>query len=309
MPSSISGAFALFLFVLLLLPGFTYIRVRERDTPERRRSPFQETVGFATVSIIADAAALVVVVIVGAVRPSLAPDVGRLIGDGSKYVADSYALLAVWLVIVVALATGGAWLVAFLRRSAKTHPSRGSSWWLLFGDWYPTEAADRRLKVGCVLDDGSYVEGMLGSWNDLADDSPDRDLILVEPLIHRLKDEPTSKPYDASIATVSAGRIVSMFVTPLETAPPVPTPDPEVAAKQSSAAEARPPAVDPGEAPPSSPTTSHRTVEASLSRAAAPSLTAEELPCPTAGGVPSPTLGEVDCPLPSSPRPSPPTSS
>lgn len=248
MPGSVSGAFGIFLFVLLLAPGFTYVRVRERDTPERRHSIFRDTLGVGIAAILANSAGLAVLALVRSIWASWTPDIGRLILNDRQYLATAYPLVALWLALIVGGGALAAWGIAAARRKAKTHPSQGSAWRLLFDHWYAQEASEERVKVACALDDGSYVEGVLGSWSDLADDAPDRDLVLVEPLMHRYATETEAQPYGASVAVVSASKIQAMFVTPLEERPATTSTPASGHAEeepQASAAEASPPAAGP----------------------------------------------------------------
>ena len=75
------------------------------------------------------------------------------------------------------------------------------------------------IQVGCVLDDGSYVEGHLGSFSIDADDQPDRDLILSKPIGYRPPGADELSPYESNAVCFSAGRIVAMFVSYLEEKP------------------------------------------------------------------------------------------
>lgn len=100
--------------------------------------------------------------------------------------------------------------------NSSTHEEPGlvefsaSSWTLLFEDW----AEDRGVRVHCFLDDGSVIAGDVGSFNDDANDGPDRDLILVEPLEYKYPQGSALQPYrNVSVACISAARIVSFFVT------------------------------------------------------------------------------------------------
>jgi hypothetical protein len=43
----------------------------------------------------------------------------------------------------------------------------------------------RDVQVVCMLDDGSVLRGLFGSFNTTAEDSPDRDLILQKPIFYR----------------------------------------------------------------------------------------------------------------------------
>jgi hypothetical protein len=108
------------------------------------------------------------------------------------------------------------------------HDSTVSGWWVLFEKW----KVGRPIEVGCVLDDGSYVSGSLASFNTSADDTPDRDLILRAPILYRPPGAEGHLEYEVSAASVTASRIVTMFVGYLdapEVTPSVAMPLPESA--------------------------------------------------------------------------------
>lgn len=209
MPTTLTG---LLLFVVLLMPGMAYVAIRERDTPEQRRSVFRETALMASVSIVADAAAIAMFALVRVLWPGGTPDAGRLVRDASGYLREEYVLVAVWsagvLALAVALAAGAAWLV----RRRRPHPSTMSSWWILFEKWR-RDTDVRDVQVGCVLGDGSYIQGWLGSFSTSADDAPDRDIILTGPGIKmRPLGAGDYETLDFGAVCVSARNIVTMFI-------------------------------------------------------------------------------------------------
>ena len=93
-----------------------------------------------------------------------------------------------------------------------------SAWWILFERW----RNGRDVQVACMLDDGSAVRGQLGSFNTSADDSPDRDLILKEPIYRPPGETANEVLWDMSAVCCPARRIVSLFVIysePVQTEP------------------------------------------------------------------------------------------
>jgi uncharacterized protein DUF6338 len=89
------------------------------------------------------------------------------------------------------------------------HESTVSAWWVLFERW----PNGRNVEVICMLDDGSSVRGLFGSFNTSADDSPDRDLILQQPIFYRpLGENAKEVSLNVSAACCPARRIVSLFV-------------------------------------------------------------------------------------------------
>jgi hypothetical protein len=142
--------------------------------------------------------------------PDITPDVGRWIRDGNEYAKQEYALIIWWgigvmvLAIMIAVAAGSA-----AARWLPVHPSSMSSWWTLFDRW----PAGSDVTVDCVIDDGSWVQGVLASYNDSADDIADRDLILRPPIVYGPPGTTDQYPHSTSGVSISARRIVMMSVT------------------------------------------------------------------------------------------------
>ncbi|MFJ3673280.1 DUF6338 family protein [Streptomyces sp. NPDC090106] len=205
MPTTITG---LVLLVVLLLPGLTFVLVRERQGSERRPTPFRETGTVVFGSVVTELAVLVVFAAVRGLMPRHTPDVGRLVREGSPYAQLHYAELLWWAGGLLSAACALAAVVALLTAGVP-HSSAMSAWWVMFEKWYPGE----NPRVGCVLEDGSYVEGHLASFNVSSDDLPDRDLVLVEPLKYRAPGAVETLDFPWGSVCVSARRIVSMFVS------------------------------------------------------------------------------------------------
>lgn len=98
-------------------------------------------------------------------------------------------------------------------RLADKGRSDGSSWWILFDeDSVPEKFVPY---AGIELDDGQWFEGYVGTFSTEAQDSPDRELILVSPMKYReaeLRAEPEIlEGVDA--VTLSASRIRFVRVT------------------------------------------------------------------------------------------------
>jgi hypothetical protein len=187
MPTTLTG---LLLFVVLLLPGMTYVAIRERHTPEQRRSPFRETATVATVSIAANAFALGIFALVRVAWQRGTPDVGEIVRDADSYLNDNYAQVALWGAGVLAFSIVSAAIAAKVIVRRDPHPSAMSSWWLLFRTWLTEmkkeeQRDDLFVRAACYLADGSVVEGTVSDFNRLTDETPDRDLILVGPIMMR----------------------------------------------------------------------------------------------------------------------------
>lgn len=224
---------SLLIFVVLLLPGFAYLVGKERNGTERHASPFRETVAVAAASVTSEITVLIAFAIIRWILPSRTPDVGALIRNAGAYLRGTstapghYVQVAVWAIVLLAFATAGAYWAANakVRRAIERlpltgeypHPSTVSAWWLLLEDW-PRDKAD--VQVTCALDDGSAVQGMLRTFNNSADDSPDRELILGKPIRIRLPGAPGMIDYNAGYACVSAAKIVTMFASHVQPVSP-----------------------------------------------------------------------------------------
>jgi hypothetical protein len=243
MPTTLTG---LLLFVVLLLPGFAYLVGKERHGTERRVSPFRETVAIVAASITSELVVLVAFAVIRVLWPSITPDVGALIRNGGSYLRGSeghhgqYGSVAAWGVGLLAAAAVLAYLatVPRIRRVVEgvtgpyPHDSTVSAWWILFERW----PGKRNVELACMLDDGSGVRGRFGSFNTSADDSPDRDLILQEPIYYRPPGDASKEVlYDVSAVCCPASRIVALFVTYSEPPPQEVTPQQPVS--QLTAAE------------------------------------------------------------------------
>ncbi|MEU6306976.1 DUF6338 family protein [Streptomyces chartreusis] len=204
-PTTVTG---LALLVVLLLPGLTFATVRDRKGSERRPSPFRETGAVVFCSVLTELAALAVFAMLRGLRPDLTPDIGRLVREGATYARVHYAELAWWAGGVLIFACVIAAIAASIT-GKRPHSSVMSAWWVMFEKWFPGE----NPIVGCTLEDGSYIEGQQASFNVSSDDSPDRDLVLVEPLKYRAPGATETHDVPWGAACVSARRIVTMFVS------------------------------------------------------------------------------------------------
>jgi hypothetical protein len=215
-PTTLTG---LLIFVVLLLPGFAYLVGKERYGTERHTSPFRETVAVVAASVTSELIILALFTVLRWLRPSWTPNVGALIHGGSTYAASHYQSLTAFGLFMLALAVILAYFAtvpkvrqAFKRMpiiGAYPHDSTVSAWWMMF-EKLPR---GRDVQVGCILEDGSYVSGLLASFNNSADDSPDRDLVLGAPIRYRPPGTTTDPiPYSsASVVSIPASRIISTF--------------------------------------------------------------------------------------------------
>ena len=227
MPTTFTG---LVLFIVLLLPGFAYLVGKERHGVERRTSGFRDTVSVVAASVAVELPLLIIT------SPlwSRSVDVNKAINNPG----DHLAVLTVWGAALLLCASAITYLWSWPRTRRKLdqilghfkgrlswipdmigtgypHASTVSAWWITLRqrrDEIRAElGTDPTITVGCYLDDGSYIVGGLAYFSQLADETPDRDLILAEPY-HRPAGGRALEKLDTHVAVVSARRIVAMTV-------------------------------------------------------------------------------------------------
>ncbi|WP_205326737.1 DUF6338 family protein [Glycomyces sp. YM15] len=227
MPTTITS---LILFMTLVIPGVLYVSRRERGLPERQRSVFRETIGVGVAGITFNLLALIPILILAMLFPSVIVDVSKLIIDTRKYLGDNWYKAGLWACVTLVLATGLAWLSS--RKPKEPTDDYTSSWAILFKKW----RHDREVHIGCTLDDGSWFGGMLASYNTSTVESGDRDIILSQPLEYRDSTATEAEPYpQVSAVCLSARHIRSMSITWL---PVVSVSRPEKGSAQKQGAEA-----------------------------------------------------------------------
>lgn len=212
-PSTFVG---LLVFVILLIPGFVFVRRSERTGPERQLSPLRETVAIIFVSVICDVIVVTAVMVVWELIPSGSIDVAQLLSTPNTYVRDHYMLLWVWILAalvtasLLALLTAGP-LARLARRHTgdRSHEPFLSAWARLF-----TVHPECRVFLGCQMVDGSYIAGWLHTYSRAAVDSPDRELTLRGPLQYRPAGEiETTELTGVGTVSVSARQLAMLFVS------------------------------------------------------------------------------------------------
>lgn len=238
MPTTFTG---LLLFVVLLLPGFAYLVGKERAGTERRTSPFRETVSIVAASVTTE----LVVTLAAWPLWAISIDTSRLLIDPEAEWKAAPGRFVVWGLglLVAAVALAYAATLPTVRRLGRRftgtypHPSSVSAWWMLFEEY--RHGSDRH--VGLLLDDGSYLQGTLISFNQNADDIPDRDLLLTAPITYRASGAAEASALDCGAACISARRVVAMtvaYVSPVIGRTPSPNPTLAGQAEGSAAAPA-----------------------------------------------------------------------
>lgn len=226
-PSSLLG---LALFVVLLAPGLAFVLRHERVVPTRSYSAFRETLRVVFVSVACLAIVGLVVAGLRWLLPASTPNIGGLIQHPAAFARRHYVQLAWWTLATVAIATAlGAIasdprVVRRLQSGAKTRPIRLltgstktsidaiSAWHRVahvFDDDNPGP-----IVVGAQMDDGTYVEGRLFSFNAAGDEDENREMILSGPL-HLTTTNGRRAPYAAQFTVISARHIVRLDITHL----------------------------------------------------------------------------------------------
>jgi hypothetical protein len=206
MPNTLAG---LLVFIVVLLPGFVFITIYTWDRPRRRWSTLEETAAILLASVIAEAAAAALYATIRLRMTITGPRLDLLILKPTQHLG--------WVTALLATASLLAAFTGLLMRLKRVHPAVTSSWWTLFDHWLNAARRDENgeggtTEVQCVLDDGSSVTGVLGDWNTIQDDSPDRDLILKRPIKYRPPGAQGYVDHPVSAVCISARRIVVMFV-------------------------------------------------------------------------------------------------
>jgi hypothetical protein len=185
LPTTFAG---IVLFLVFLLPGFTFTLSRERHRPVRRLSAFRETAWTVLVSSVTVLTAGTLSLLVSIFNLDIRAIGRQVVSDPAAYVRAHPLLSAGAVIAYVSIAGVLSWVAgSSVPRAAWRHISRrspvdpaASSWWVLF-DEHP----DLEKLVGIALNDGTWIGGTLRSWSRDADESADRDLTIQAPIYIR----------------------------------------------------------------------------------------------------------------------------
>jgi hypothetical protein len=205
------------IFVVLLLPGYVFVRRRQQVNPTRERSAFSEVASVLFAGATFDALVLAIFLAAHRIFPGRPLHLDQFVGNPNAYARTHYNEIALWLALLVLAAAGLAYIVgservlAFLSSRSRT-PSEvhQSAWWLLFNEQHPGVTRF----VSCVLDDGSLIRGALFSFSRASREHPDREVVLIQPLSYRAgaRNEVEDLPGVAAVS-VSSRRIVTLMVS------------------------------------------------------------------------------------------------
>jgi hypothetical protein len=227
-PSSLLG---LALFVVLLAPGLAFVLRHERVVPARSYSGFRETLRVVFVSVASLTVTGVLLAVLRGTSPTRTPDVGQVARTPSAAIRSHSAELAWWSLGTVLFATLLATVAAdprvvrLLRRASRAKQVR----WLTgatdtgiraVSAWYQLmhlydDSNPGQVVIGGQMDDGTYVEGRLFSFNAAGEDDADREIALSAPLRLTTVDG-VRHDFAAQFTVISARRIVRLDVTHLD---------------------------------------------------------------------------------------------
>jgi len=169
LPSSLVG---LFVFVVLLTPGFVVVLRRERRLPAPQASVFRETVRLVAASVACLLAAGLLLVVLRALLPDATVDIGALLRDPVGYAVAHHVRIAWWALaglaaaVLFALAgTDPRWTAVLRRVGARPAVRRllgtadsdikpMSAWSRVFTMYDDDPAGPGEVQVTALLTDG-----------------------------------------------------------------------------------------------------------------------------------------------------------
>ncbi len=216
--------------MVLLAPGLAYVLRHERLVPARSDSGFRESLRVIFVSVACLTVTSVLLAVLRGLFPANTPDVGEVVRNPSGAISDHHADLAWWSLASVLFATllgavaADPRVVRLLRRASRAKRVR----WLTgatdtgiraISAWYQVmhlydDSNPGPILVGGQMDDGTYIEGRVVSFNPAGDDDADREILLSAPL-HLTTANGVRQEFAAQFTVISARRIVRLDVTHL----------------------------------------------------------------------------------------------
>jgi hypothetical protein len=201
-PTTLTG---ILLLLILLLPGFVFVTLRERHQPTRKLSIFRETsvvLAATTASYFLPALLTGVLVVCW---PAFRSEVAAGLSNPANYASHhAFRLTGATLIWVlsgtgIGAALGTKRLAPFLLGTPG-----GSAWWKLFEPNPRPVMGEFSTEVTATLDDGAVITGTLYSWNRDAEDGPDREFTLQPPLWLQGPEQEEFIELDAAAITLSA---------------------------------------------------------------------------------------------------------
>jgi hypothetical protein len=235
-PSSLWG---LVLFVVLLAPGLAYVIHHEQVVPARSHTAFREGLRVVFTSIVCLTITVVLAAILHGLLPTRTPDISGLIADPVSELAGNRVWYVWWAVGALGFATVLGWALAhprFIDGSDRLKGTKVGRWftgatdldiasvsaWYTVFDSFLREVGGQDVDIGAKLDDNTYIEGRLRSFNPDPTENTDREMVLEQPLYCTVDGE--RKALDRQYVIISARRILRLdadLIAPSE--PPKPS--------------------------------------------------------------------------------------
>ncbi len=208
-----SNAFGLLLFLAATVPGFVFTARRESRFPSRSRSAFRETASIAVASLCCLVVSAGLYAALRWWHPEWTIDLGAFVRNGSAYVRENYARVAVSGAVVLGVAV----VIAAIAAAVLPGP-RGEI--LYVSAWYKylrQDATDRStyLHALCELQDGTTLSGSVLDLNGGGEETADRDLVLEGPIQIARSGRPAQPFENVNRVLVSASQIRYIAITEL----------------------------------------------------------------------------------------------
>lgn len=218
---------SLILYVIMLVPGVTFVVAKERRRPSMKRSSFRETATVVIASAVAISLVVAVALVIGIWVPQVHAWIHEFLTDPSALMEQDPIRFLIVCLSAMAAITSFAALVGTFPRSGKEPKNKivrallasstaikpdESGWHDAFIRGTRGENPDRLVSV--YLKNGGWLQGLLQSYNPAAEDDPNRALVLTRPLMYR---NPTAKfavELDTTnVVVVNASEIYFLTVT------------------------------------------------------------------------------------------------
>jgi hypothetical protein len=206
----IPGSIAIGVLLIALVPGWVYLRLRERLRPAAENTALSELLEVLAVGLATTGVAATILTIVPSSWVPFLLDVSRWAIGGNHYVRDHVRQAVVSAFVLLTLAVGIAWVIYWLqrRRQPAEFEPVGNVW---------VHAIGQRPRgtvpwVGLQLDDGMLVEGLIHSLAMADGAGINRDIALQAPI--RVTNAPGAAPTDLPLhrVIIASDRITRITV-------------------------------------------------------------------------------------------------
>ncbi len=176
-----------------------------------------ETATLTTVSIATNAFAIGLFGIVRTLLPNNTPEMRRLLLEGSAYAAPRLGYLLLWGAAILTASSGLALILGMRPRVIEAVGERFAPAIVDVSAWYHAfdeGPEDAGVYVGCDLQDGSYVGGLLDWYSTEVQETADRDFVIAEPITYRSADSQEDRMIEGfSRLVLSARDVARLYVS------------------------------------------------------------------------------------------------